>query len=120
MSKLIITSYPLGVVGEKSIIFESNETTTYHQVLFDVLKKVFADKVPEVLPKEGDVLNINVIEQDATSSLPRIQHFSLLGELEDELVDVLDAAQEWLDDQDLSQGKDQGSLVNQFVDKLDF
>lgn len=37
-----------------------------------------------------------MIEQESGQSLPRIQHFSLSGKLEDQLLDRLEDIQDWM------------------------
>lgn len=119
MSKLIVTSYPLAAKGEKSILFESEADNHVHQVLFDALHSHFKSAIPAVLPTEGEVLNINVLEEIEGSSLPKIRHFSLLGTHDLALLDALEAAQEKIEslssEWDLTQADDYEEVLNQLL-----
>ncbi|TSB47014.1 hypothetical protein [Alkalicoccobacillus porphyridii] len=98
MSKLTIVSYPLGsTVGKKSVIFDNESEKRINQLLFEVLHLHFKDDIPVEIPNEGEVLNVNLLEERKDSSLPNIRHFSLLGPHDLALLDAIDIIHEDLD-----------------------
>lgn len=97
MSKLMIVSYPLGIAGEKSIVFQQESDDKINQLVFDALYQYFKLEIPLELPTEGEILNINLLEESKESALPNIRHFSLLGHFDMDLLDAIDLVQENLD-----------------------
>lgn len=101
MNTLIITSYVVGKDHEKSILFKSTESKDVHQLIFDGLKALLAEEDVDGSFKTDEQLSVNMIEQEPGQSLPRIQHFSLSGGLEDQLLDRLEVIQDWIEQQEI-------------------
>ncbi|MFK3936389.1 hypothetical protein ACI2JA_02600 [Alkalihalobacillus sp. NPDC078783] len=118
MNTLIITSYAVGKDNEKSIIFKSTESKDIHQLIFDGLKELLQKEELETSPGNGEQLSINMIEQEPGQSLPRIQHVSVSGELEDRLLDRLEDIQDWMEQHEIKQVSDHSATLSKLVRDL--
>lgn len=118
MNTLIITSYAVGKDHEKTIIFKSTESKDIHQLIFDGLKALLQKEELEASPGIGEQLSINMIEQEPGQSLPRIQHISVSGELEDLLLDRLDDIQEWIAQHEIKEISNHSDTLAELVSEL--
>ncbi|WYP28372.1 hypothetical protein NSQ54_09825 [Alkalihalobacillus sp. FSL W8-0930] len=118
MNTLIITSYVVGKNHEKSILFKSTESKDIHQLMFDGLKALLAEEDVDDSFKTAEQLSVNMIEQESGQSLPRIQHFSLSGKLEDRLLDRLEDIQDWMDQHHSKEVFDHSSNLSRLISDL--